>query len=53
MNFTDMMKLEWKDTDQDKIYYTRFKTKGNFQIKYTYLKNMFDLEPSRNHMAFR
>ena len=33
MNFTDMMKLEWKDTDQDKIYYTRSKTKGNFQIK--------------------
>jgi site-specific recombinase XerD len=33
MNFTDMMKLEWKDIDQDKIYYTRSKTKGNFQIK--------------------
>lgn len=33
MNFMDMMKLEWKDTDQDKIYYTRSKTKGNFQIK--------------------
>lgn len=33
MNFTDMMKLEWKDIDQDKIYYMRSKTKGNFQIK--------------------
>ncbi|RAJ24503.1 site-specific recombinase XerD [Gelidibacter algens] len=33
MNFADMMKLEWKDTDQDKIYYKRSKTKGNFKIK--------------------
>ncbi|TXE08383.1 site-specific integrase [Gelidibacter salicanalis] len=33
MNFADMMKLEWKDTDCDKIYYTRSKTKGHFKIK--------------------
>lgn len=33
MNFADMMKLEWADTDHDKIYYTRSKTKGHFKIK--------------------
>jgi site-specific recombinase XerD len=33
MNFADMMKLEWKEIDQDKIYYIRSKTKGNFKIK--------------------
>ncbi|WP_445738365.1 phage integrase SAM-like domain-containing protein [Mariniflexile sp.] len=33
MNFADMMKLEWKAIDNDKIYYTRSKTKGNFKIK--------------------
>ncbi|MBJ7879609.1 tyrosine-type recombinase/integrase [Gelidibacter salicanalis] len=33
MNFADMMKLEWKDTDFDNIYYTRSKTKGDFKIK--------------------
>lgn len=33
MNFADMMKLEWKEVDQHKIYYTRSKTKGNFMIK--------------------
>ena len=33
MNFADMMKLEWKEVDADKIYYTRSKTKGNFMIK--------------------
>ena len=33
MNFTDMMKLEWKAIDNDKIFYTRSKTKGNFMIK--------------------
>jgi len=33
MNFGDMMKLEWKEIDQQKIYYTRSKTKGNFMIK--------------------
>ena len=27
MNFADMMKLEWKEVDADKIYYTRSKTK--------------------------
>ena len=33
MNFADMMKLEWNAVDDDKIVYTRSKTKGNFMIK--------------------
>lgn len=33
MNFADMMKLEWKEIDENTIYYTRSKTKGNFMIK--------------------
>ena len=33
MNFADMMKLKWKDVSNDRIYYTRSKTKTNFQIK--------------------
>jgi len=33
MNFADMMKLEWKQVDDEKIYYTRSKTKGAFIIK--------------------
>ena len=33
MNFTDMMKLEWKAIDDYNIFYTRSKTKGNFMIK--------------------
>lgn len=33
MNFSDMIKLEWKAIDNDKIFYTRSKTKGNFMIK--------------------
>ena len=33
MNFADMMKLEWRAIDNDKIFYTRSKTKGNFMIK--------------------
>jgi len=33
MNFADMMKLEWNAIDNDKIYYTRSKTKGNFMVK--------------------
>ena len=33
MNFADMMKLKWKAIDNDKIFYTRSKTKGNFMIK--------------------
>jgi site-specific recombinase XerD len=32
MNFADMMKLQWKDVADDRIYYTRAKTKSNFQI---------------------
>lgn len=35
MNFADMMKLEWSNVSDDKIYYTRSKTKGDFQIKIT------------------
>lgn len=33
MNFADMATLKWKDISDDRIYYTRSKTKGNFQIK--------------------
>jgi site-specific recombinase XerD len=33
MNFADMMKLEWKAIDDNNIFYTRSKTKGNFMIK--------------------
>ncbi|MGB5370239.1 MAG: site-specific integrase [Flavobacteriaceae bacterium] len=33
MNFADMMKLEWNAVDDDKICYTRSKTKGNFMVK--------------------
>ncbi|SDF53497.1 site-specific integrase [Cellulophaga baltica] len=33
MNFADMMKLEWKAINDDKIYYIRSKTKGNFMVK--------------------
>lgn len=32
MNFADMMKLQWKDVADDRIFYTRSKTKTNFQI---------------------
>lgn len=33
MNFYDMMKLRWENIDDDKIIYTRSKTKGRFIIK--------------------
>ncbi len=33
MNFTDMMKLEWKQVSRKSIYYKRSKTKANFTIK--------------------
>ena len=33
MNFADMATLKWSDISDDRIYYTRSKTKGNFQIK--------------------
>lgn len=33
MNFADMMKLQWKNVIDDRIYYTRSKTRTNFQIK--------------------
>ena len=33
MNFADMMKLEWEAVDEENIYYTRSKTKGNFTVK--------------------
>ena len=33
MNFADMMKLEWSAIGDNKIFYTRSKTKGNFIVK--------------------
>lgn len=33
MNFADIMRLEWKQIDDERIYYTRSKTKGTFIIK--------------------
>jgi len=33
MNFADMAALKWSDISDDRIYYTRSKTKRNFQIK--------------------
>lgn len=33
MNFADMMTLKWSNIAEDRIYYTRSKTKKNFQIK--------------------
>jgi site-specific recombinase XerD len=33
MNFADVMKLKWSEVTQDRIHYTRSKTKGNFIIK--------------------
>ena len=33
MNFADMATLKWSDVSDDRIYYTRSKTKRNFQIK--------------------
>ncbi len=33
MNFADIMKLEWQDISDDRIFYTRSKTKGNFIVK--------------------
>lgn len=33
MNFVDMMKLTWNNIHNDRIFYTRSKTKGNFVIQ--------------------
>ena len=33
MNFYDIMKLRWENVQNDRILYTRSKTKGNFSIK--------------------
>lgn len=33
MNFYDMMKLRWENVENDKIVYTRSKTKGRFIVK--------------------
>jgi integrase len=33
MNFADMMRLRWSDISEDRIYYTRSKTRSNFIIK--------------------
>jgi len=35
MNFADMMKLRWSDIVDNRIYYTRSKTKGKFSIEVT------------------
>ena len=35
MNFVDMMKLKWTDIQDNRIYYTRSKTKGQFNIEVT------------------
>ena len=34
MNFADMMKLQWKDISDDRIYYTRSKTKPTFRSQF-------------------
>lgn len=33
MNFADMINLKWENISDGRIYYTRSKTKGNFQVK--------------------
>ena len=33
MNFIDMMKLKWENIQDDRIVYTRSKTKGHFTVK--------------------
>ena len=33
MNFADMINLRWDSIIDERIYYTRSKTKGNFQVK--------------------
>jgi integrase len=33
MNYYDMMKLRWENIDNDKLIYTRSKTKGRFIVK--------------------
>lgn len=35
MNFVDMMRLKWTDIQDNRIYYTRSKTKGQFNIEVT------------------
>ncbi len=35
MNFVDIMKLKWTDIQDNRIYYTRSKTKGKFNIEVT------------------
>ncbi len=35
MNFVDMMKLQWSDIQNGRIYYKRSKTKGQFNIEIT------------------
>lgn len=35
MNFVDMMKLKWENIKDGRIYYTRSKTKGQFNIEVT------------------
>ena len=33
MNFKDMMTLKWSDIQNNRIHYTRSKTKGKFSIE--------------------
>ena len=44
MNFKDMMELKWSDIQENRITYTRSKTKGNFNIEI--------LEPTQNILDF-
>lgn len=49
MNFVDMMKLKWTDIQNGRIYYTRSKTKGNFNIEITsVLQKVLDYYKSQN-----
>lgn len=49
MNFVDMMKLKWSDIQDGRIYYTRSKTKGQFNIEVTEkVQEILDYYKSQN-----
>lgn len=49
MNFVDMMKLKWTDIKDGRIYYTRSKTKGHFDIEITEkVQEILDYYSSQN-----
>jgi len=55
MNFYDMMKLSWENIDNDKLTYTRSKTKGRFTVKILkpvqdILNYYKELNPSTNYV---